>query len=356
MMLFTSITHPAEVVNYLFEIDGIAEIPVDDGRDRSWLQTIIQPNLPIIPTPVVTEKSPSPGPSLSSPPPSPTALSVHDEEHFPPLGAKPTRNSRHVPSPSPSTSSFRQPTSDGRQRQRSLAHSSVGVSRFSQFTQSQQTSYNSGPLQPAGLGDAMNRLAIQTGALANGSQMQMMPGGSVGVPGWPPFDNFNAPVSTEETDMVGVMGEYFVYKELIRLLHDFGPDNWTSELRNCIPGFTPFMGRARADFTYLDRQGQLTRAWFGAEVATEWHGHWPRYHIEVKSTRGEENERFHMSREQMSTALAFAGRSEDKYVIARVWRVGTPEPTYLPYLDPHPALISGDLQYASDVYLQRSTH
>ena len=92
-----------------------------------------------------------------------------------------------------------------------------------------------------------------------------------------------------------------VYKELVRLLDDFGPDNWTSELRSAIPGFTPFRGRSYADFTYLDRRGQLTRAWFGAERATAWHGRWPRYHIEVKSTRGEENEPFHMSVPQMAT-------------------------------------------------------
>jgi hypothetical protein len=56
-------------------------------------------------------------------------------------------------------------------------------------------------------------------------------------------------------------------------------------------------------------------------------------------------------------ALAFAERNhlrEDMYVIARVWGIGTPEPKFLPYLDPHQALISGYLQYASDVYLQRS--
>jgi len=100
-----------------------------------------------------------------------------------------------------------------------------------------------------------------------------------------------------------------VYKQLIRLLDDFGPDNWTSELRTSVPGFTPFRGRAYADFTYLDRQGQLTRAWFGAEKATAWHGRWPRYHIEVKSTRREEIEPFHMSRNQMSTVRVLLSRS-----------------------------------------------
>jgi hypothetical protein len=213
MTLFTCITHPAEEVNYLFEISSIAEIPVDDGHDRSWLQAIIQPNLPIIPTPIVTEKSLAPAPPPSSPPRSPSALSAHDAEHFPPLGTKPTRNLRHAPSPSPPTSSFQQPSSNGRQRQRSIAHDSVGVSRFSQFTQSPQTSYNSGQLQPAGPVNAirdMSRLAIPAEAFINGGQMQMMPGNSLAVPVWPPSADFNAPVSTEETDLVGIMGEHFV--------------------------------------------------------------------------------------------------------------------------------------------------
>jgi hypothetical protein len=109
-----------------------------------------------------------------------------------------------------------------------------------------------------------------------------------------------------------------VYKELIRMLGDFGPDNWTSELRTSIPGFTPFRGRACADFTYLDRQGQLTRRWFGAEKATEWHGRWPRYHIEVKSTRGEENEPFHMSGKQMSTVRVLLSRSVEYRRLNRV--------------------------------------
>jgi hypothetical protein len=102
------------------------------------------------------------------------------------------------------------------------------------------------------------------------------------------------------------------------MLDDFGPDNWTSELRIFVPGFTPFRGRARADFTYLDRQGQLTRRWFGAEKATAWHDRWPRYHIEVKSTRGEENEPFHMSRNQMSTVRVLLSRSVEYRRLNRV--------------------------------------
>ena len=226
MALFTCITQPVDVISYFFAMQGIAEIPVDDGHDRSWLQAITQPNVPIIPpTVVVPEKSPSPVPPPSPPPPpprNPTALSVHDAEHFPALGAKSTRTMRQAPSPSPSASSFQQSSSNGRQRQRSWAHGSVGVSEHSQFTQSPRTSYNSMALQPTGPVNAlqdMNRLAVQAEAFVNGNQMQMLPGASLTVPLWPPLGNFNTPISTEETDMVGIMGEHFVRRSLSHLFH-----------------------------------------------------------------------------------------------------------------------------------------
>ena len=91
---------------------------------------------------------------------------------------------------------------------------------------------------------------------------------------------------------------------LMRMLDDFGPNNWTSELRHWVPGFAPFRGSAYADFTYDDTRGQLTREWFGLEKANLWMGCWPRYHIEVKSTRGDEEGPFHMSRAQMITVRA----------------------------------------------------
>jgi hypothetical protein len=102
------------------------------------------------------------------------------------------------------------------------------------------------------------------------------------------------------------------------MLDDFEPNNWTSELLAFVPGFTPFTGRALADFTYLDRHGQLTRRWFGAEKAAEWHGRWPRYHIEVKSARGEENEPFHMSAKQMSTVRVLLSGSVEYRRLNRV--------------------------------------
>lgn len=77
-------------------------------------------------------------------------------------------------------------------------------------------------LQPTGPVNAlqdMNRLAVQAEAFVNGNQMQMLPGASLTVPLWPPLGNFNTPISTEETDMVGIMGEHFVRRSLSHLFH-----------------------------------------------------------------------------------------------------------------------------------------
>ncbi|KAI0302873.1 hypothetical protein B0F90DRAFT_1667473 [Multifurca ochricompacta] len=253
------------------------------------------PTLAPAPAPAPSSSpAPASGPSPPSPPlRSPTEVPVHEAEQdrFPPLGTGPSSRLRRSPSLSSSTSSsFRQSPLNGRQRRRSRAQSSVGVSEHSQFMQpiapGMNVNNNGTMLRETGM---MGRLATQAGAFLNGHSM--VPGGGPGGPVW---NLNNMPMGTDETDLVGIMGEHFVYKLLVRMLDDFGPDNWTSELRHHVPGFTPFRGQAYADFTYLDSQGQLTRAWFGPEKAAGvWQGRWPKYHIEVKSTRGEENEPFH---------------------------------------------------------------
>jgi hypothetical protein len=213
MALFTCVTQPIDMLNYLFEFSGIEEVPVNDDHDRSWLQTITQPNVPVMPVQVVPEKTPSPAPSPSlpaSPPPrSPTALSVHDGDHFPPLGTEPPKTSRHSPSLASAPSSCQLPPK-GRRGQRSRAQSSVGVSQHSQYMQPSRSPYNRGPLQPVVPINAtrdMNRLAVLMEPFVN--NRQMVPG-ALGGALWPPLGNFNAPLATDETDVVGVMGEHYV--------------------------------------------------------------------------------------------------------------------------------------------------
>ncbi|KAF8267008.1 hypothetical protein EI94DRAFT_1731509 [Lactarius quietus] len=376
MKLFMCISQNATDVQGLFEFMGIQEIPEDDDADGSWLQAMLHPNEPVVPpapVAVINERAPSPVAPLPLPPPSPpspSALSVQDTRQFPPLST----GGPKTPRQRTSTQTSFQTTNGhaGRPRHRST-QSSVSVSEHSQFMQRSLSPFNAAapPLTPI-MGNVgantrdMGRLAqafLNANANNNGNGnagMGMMMPGVVGNPISPPLMNFNfnaMPMGSDDTDLVGVMGEHYVYKMLIRMLDDFGPNNWTSELRHCVPGFAPFRGQSYADFTYDDTRGQLTRVWLGPEKAAAWLGRWPRYHIEVKSTRGEENEPFHMSRVQMITAARFTEKAEvgtDIYVVVRVSRIGQTEPSTNAYPDPYRMLIYGQLLYCHDVYLQRN--
>jgi hypothetical protein len=220
MTLFTCITQPVDTVNYLFEFNGIEKLP--DDHDRSWLQTITQPNVPVVPEPVVAEKSPSPAPPSTPPPRPSTALSVNDEGDFPRLRKEAPKTLRHTPSLS-STSTFQQSQSPskGRQRQQSWAHSSVGVSEHSQFLPPSRSPFSPGnlqPLPPINNARDTNRLTGTALMEPSANEQQVVPS-TLGVPVWPPFGNFNAPMATDETDMVGIMGEYFVRSFFYKYIH-----------------------------------------------------------------------------------------------------------------------------------------
>jgi len=227
--LFMCVSNNVEIVHDVLRHSDIDEIPEDDddGQDRSWMQAFLNPNEPVVPTPatvVVPEngrRPSSPSPPTPPPhPPSPTALSVHDAQHFPPLGARGPKTPRQRTATQSSHSSANGHTYEngiggGRQRHRS-AQSSVGVSDLTQFMPQSRSPFSAGQsqglLQPAaqlaipGARDA-GRLAAQAQALVNGHQM--VPG-ALGNPVWPPFGNFNVPVATEESDLVGIMGEHYV--------------------------------------------------------------------------------------------------------------------------------------------------
>jgi hypothetical protein len=85
------------------------------------------------------------------------------------------------------------------------------------------------------------------------------------------------------------------------MLPGFGPDNWTSELRKEVEGFTPYLYESIADFTYLDYQGALTDMLYGEFQREMWKDQWPTYYLEVKSTSCGHREPFHMSRKQIDT-------------------------------------------------------
>ncbi|KZT00826.1 uncharacterized protein LAESUDRAFT_764281 [Laetiporus sulphureus 93-53] len=157
----------------------------------------------------------------------------------------------------------------------------------------------------------------------------------------------------------GIMGEYFIYEVLQQTLGaDFNEENWTSELRGEISGFTPFQGDALADFRYKDDKGILTGLWYGNQTKSTWAGRWPTYHLEIKTTSGSAREPFHVSQRQMEMALHLTSRTDspgivptDVYVIILVTGIRGASTSYVVFLDPHRRIYDGNLSIQSDVYL-----
>ncbi|KAH9838232.1 uncharacterized protein C8Q71DRAFT_906078 [Rhodofomes roseus] len=161
----------------------------------------------------------------------------------------------------------------------------------------------------------------------------------------------------------GILGERYAYAIFSKLLgSSFGPDNWTSELRGQVPGFTHYEGGSLADFRCPDDDGILTGLWYGGEVKRRWQFEWPTFHIEVKSTSGSGEQPFHMKRAQLRTALQLTGQSESLespprhvYVLMRVFNIRT-RPGYKIFLDPHRCVYKGGLVIESDVEISVSTN
>ncbi|KAI0316837.1 hypothetical protein OF83DRAFT_1124692 [Amylostereum chailletii] len=109
--------------------------------------------------------------------------------------------------------------------------------------------------------------------------------------------------SKQDTDEVGLLGEYFIYQLFLKELgpDTFGIQNWTSNLRSLIPGFPAYNGDASADFTFADSTGTLTGMWYGEEMKQAWQGRWPTYHME-----GALWEPFHVSQRQISAVRPFS--------------------------------------------------
>lgn len=101
---------------------------------------------------------------------------------------------------------------------------------------------------------------------------------------------------------------------------DFTEDNWTSELRGLVPGFSPYLGPSLSDFRYEDTSGILTNLWFGTKQKRAWKSdRWPTFHLEVKTTSGSVNEPFHMSSAQLQSVgdVSLADCAVDTTIIRR---------------------------------------
>ncbi|KAI0058520.1 hypothetical protein BV25DRAFT_1919220 [Artomyces pyxidatus] len=426
MRLFTCVTPPLEMLEHILRLDGVDDIEPDSQNDRSWLQALANPYVPVVPK--TPQKKPSKNASsspfqssISQLPDSSDPDFFLSPSAFPPLGSSPSSASSKASLPlnhPSSSSSSSLPNSPMRSPARSLYSTmaspkspSSPQNRRNEFTKMEAHSLppklgrkarpkRQGPtktdstfgstIQPPSEGTDSEGTATHLGdssgafvrarspspresdALSQAPEPPTRPpsaatsisasspmAGTLALdshPG-PSSMNFNAP-PTEETDAIGVAGELFVYNFLCRTLGPtFGPQNWTSELRGQVPGFTPFAGNALADVTYVDFEGILTALWFGPEMWQYWAGSWPTFHIEVKSTSGADMDPFHMSRRQMNTALFMTRRDvyaipRDVFIILRVSGVNSPSPQFTVHTDPHLCLYTGRLLVASDIYLQ----
>ena len=169
MMLSACTSHGHSVghIHKLFKHNGIEEIPVDNDEDRSWLEAMLHANDPVVPEPV----TPSPGrwPKRG-------------------LGARPRK-------PNGARDPLVREDASVNERPRSLlAQSSAGISE-----------QGPAPAVPKGDGD-------QT--VPGGPEVLPLP-----LPLLPLFVNF-PPTSTDDRDLVKVMGENYVRSALTYLSHN----------------------------------------------------------------------------------------------------------------------------------------
>ncbi|KAL2862596.1 uncharacterized protein BJX67DRAFT_391165 [Aspergillus lucknowensis] len=152
-----------------------------------------------------------------------------------------------------------------------------------------------------------------------------------------------------EHDMkIGAAGELFVFELLLgQGLPGFDRTNWRSNIRKYVsvhPDYrdlTPWSGVETADLVYHDTSSVLTRILIRTGYLTRdrWHGINPSYYIEVKTTTGECDNAFFMSRSQYRRMqrmhLATYQRADPEiYVIFRVYNLGKENMRLKIYVDP----------------------
>ncbi|KAH8832352.1 hypothetical protein DL96DRAFT_1581759 [Flagelloscypha sp. PMI_526] len=161
--------------------------------------------------------------------------------------------------------------------------------------------------------------------------------------------------------LVGVTGEDIVYHWLKAFdLPFFSQDNWTSEIRGRVPGFSPFNGRSPADFCYDDIEGKLTSI-LRPDCCEQYvdAGFWPKYLLEVKSTSSGNETPFVMRKNQFETALRYSdpsnrieGPPKVLYCIVRVSMIYSGSPQVKLLWDPHRMLFEGRLRIQDSVYVK----
>ncbi|PGH03863.1 hypothetical protein GX51_03851 [Blastomyces parvus] len=163
---------------------------------------------------------------------------------------------------------------------------------------------------------------------------------------------------------IGAAGELYVFELLQTLnLPDFGRHNWKSTIRREVtvhPDYqdlAPWNGVETADLVYKDSSSALTSLLISAGYLSldSWRGARPTYFMEVKTTTGENNTRFFMSKGQyqrMQRMQIQVDRepNDEIYMIFRVYHLDKEGIGVQIYLDPESLRQAGRLIFTAESY------
>ncbi|QSS52986.1 hypothetical protein I7I53_00094 [Histoplasma capsulatum var. duboisii H88] len=163
---------------------------------------------------------------------------------------------------------------------------------------------------------------------------------------------------------IGAAGELYVFELLQTLnLPGFGRHNWKSTIRREVtvhPDYqdlAPWNGSETADLVFDDSSSALTSLLIRAGYLSpdSWRGARPTYYIEVKTTTGDNNTRFFMSKSQYQRMqrmqIEVAGAPNDEiYMIFRVYHLDKESIGVQIYLDPESLRQEGRLIFTAESY------
>ncbi|KAL4881114.1 hypothetical protein BJY04DRAFT_218629 [Aspergillus karnatakaensis] len=165
---------------------------------------------------------------------------------------------------------------------------------------------------------------------------------------------------------IGAAGELFVFEILLRQeLLNFDRTNWRSTIRKHVSShpdyqdLTPWNGVETADIVYHDSTSSLTSTLINAgHLNGRWAESTPKYFIEVKTTTGECDSAFFMSRAQYRRMERMQLRDtlEDGieiYLIFRVHHLGKRDMGLQVYVDPESMRQDGRLVFSAESYSVR---
>ncbi|KPM41940.1 hypothetical protein AK830_g4632 [Neonectria ditissima] len=146
-----------------------------------------------------------------------------------------------------------------------------------------------------------------------------------------------------------------IHKVFEHHISDWSYENWTSKLRveDGHAPFTQFEGEF-ADFTYVDRSGQMKAFFLGAGVSLD--AGWcngTKYHLEVKTTTSSSNEPFFVSQNQVDMMQKFENDPGNAYILLRVFNIERDDPGLKFHPKPWSLYLSGILAFVSAGGYQR---